>query len=322
MKQSKIAFSLPLIVALALLDSSCAAHPIGSATTADNQNAEAASLTNFKVTFNNADYYSLLSPQYLANCAGDAKNYYDALALGSSGTPLLFPISEYDATTTIKPSFVKDVSVDLTYTNSTGSGNNASACSYGSSADAPTPTNCASFDYLAVTPPGLEGYGSGYYQMLNYYCSGQGPIASGPDTSYLSGGVYFDIDRTQLGTNENLLLHLTSIPLNYASTPPASIPSFSASDNALFNIHLISTGLTASALEQSLQPRFLTYSSETAYPQVAKKISTLAPATGQIREEQILIPLAADPTIDRIRVEKYSGSAILVSAALYRMGAR
>jgi hypothetical protein len=329
-----------LLITLVLsIFSGCAADPmvitsISTATVA-TQTTLAQSLTSFKVTFNNTDYYSALVPQSLADCAGDVKNYYQALELNTAtGGPAILPISDTDATTTIQPSFIKDVSVDLTYTGSTGANNNAFACSYGSDSSAPAPSNCANFDYLAVTPPGALGYGIGYYSMFDSnvtnpntdvtqsICYGQGPISGGLDSNLLSGGVYFDIDRTQLGANENLLLHITSIPLNYSNTPPSGISSFGVIDNAQFNIHLIRTGLTQAALEQALQPRFLTYASTTTYPQIARKIAVLAPATGQIREEQVLIPLAEDGTIDRIRVEKYSGSAILVSASLYRLGAR
>jgi|GEM_PF-2341824 len=324
----------PLFATLAF--SHCAANPRGTTklpiTTGVNQNNIAASLMNFKVTFKSADYYTARSPQYLANCAGGAKNYYDALKIdASSGLPAIFPASEFDATITLKPSFIKDVSVDLTYANSVDSANISYACSYGTATGVPIPSNCASFDTQEVSPPAAIGYGKGYYLMLNSYltadasktplCYGQGPIASGPQSALLSGGVYFDLDRSALGPNENLLLHITSIPLKYSNAAPASL-TFSAADNALFNVHLMRTQLPPNSLASSLQPRFLTYSAQTVYPQIARKIAVFAPASGQIREEQILIPLSEDPSIDRIRIEKYSGSAILVSASLYRMGIR
>ena len=41
---------------------------------------------------------------------------------------------------------------------------------------------------------------------------------------------------------------------------------------------------------------------------------------GQIAQEQIFIPLSTDPNIDRIRIERYSGSGLLIDASLYRLG--
>ena len=45
------------------------------------------------------------------------------------------------------------------------------------------------------------------------------------------------------------------------------------------------------------------------------------PTSGGARQEQLLLPISIDPGIDRIRIERYSGSAILIDATIFRMGA-
>ncbi|MGZ3688346.1 MAG: hypothetical protein ACXVBW_08605, partial [Bdellovibrionota bacterium] len=167
------------------------------------------------------------------------------------------------------------------------------------------------------------GYNTGYYSFFDNQCAKAGPIAS-PDpeiNKLLAGGAYFDIDRTQLGPNENLLLNITYIPLGTNNQDPNSqqIPS---DQTAFFKVHLVRTGQSGDQLRGITQPRYFSYNDQTAFPEIAQEIAILAPPTGQIRQDQVLLPISIDPTIDRIRIERYAGSGILIDASLYRMGYR
>jgi hypothetical protein len=195
-----------------------------------------------------------------------------------------------------------------------------------------------SIDIAAQAPPfsGLSqasavyvsssGLNSGYYSMFDHSCEKAGPIfSSDPAVNKLgAGGVYFDIDRSVMGEQENILLTITFIPLgpNNLQSSAGIADALLGDDSALFRIHLVKTGSTGDDLRRVFQPRYLTYADTNAYPEVVKTLAILAPPTGEVRQEQILIPLAMDPNIDRIRIERYSGSAVLIDASLYRLGAR
>jgi hypothetical protein len=165
------------------------------------------------------------------------------------------------------------------------------------------------------------GYNSGFYTTYDESCTGAGPIASidAATTKLLAGGVYIDINRSSLKSDENLLLNLTYIPLSENNKKPDQT-NYSSTDNAILNIHLMKIGSTESTLQQIIQPRHLFYSSEDQYPKTVKKLAVSAPADGIVRQEQILIPLSIDPYIDRIRIERYSGSVVLIDATLFRLG--
>ncbi|MGK5084000.1 hypothetical protein WDW37_11935, partial [Bdellovibrionota bacterium FG-1] len=168
-----------------------------------------------------------------------------------------------------------------------------------------------------------SGYNTGYYTLTDSACEKAGPILS-PDfevNKMLAGGAYIDIDRSALGPSENLVLHLRYIPQG----PPGKKVNkmvMSAVEASFFKIHLVKTSQTQSALQQAQQPRYLAYTSLDRFPQIVQTLSVLAPADNQIHEDQIVIPLAIDPGIDRIRIERVSGSAVLLEAAVYRMGNR
>ena len=167
------------------------------------------------------------------------------------------------------------------------------------------------------------GYNSGYYAMFDQSCIGSGPVATADPSvnKLLAGGAYIDIDRTQLGTNENLLLSVTYIPLGTQNVNPDAT-QVTPDESAVFRVHLIKTGQNQTQLQSVLQPRYMTYASTTLYPEIAQSISVMAPPTGQIAQEQMLIPLSLDPGIDRIRIERLSGSGILLDATIYRMGTK
>ena len=192
-----------------------------------------------------------------------------------------------------------------------------------------------SIDVASQTPPfsGLSsaaaifipsgGFNTGFYSMYDSACNAEGPIAnSDPAISkLLAGGAYFDIDRTQLGPNENLILNLTWMPLGMGNQNPDG-STMSTNDNSVFRIHLVKTGQSQTQLETIEQPRYLTYTGTTQFPEIVQSLSILPPPYGQIHEEQIVLPISADPGIDRIRLERYSGSGVLIDATLYRMGYR
>jgi hypothetical protein len=166
-----------------------------------------------------------------------------------------------------------------------------------------------------------SGYNTGYYTMFDRSCYNAGPIYS-PDNAVnklLAGGAYFDIDRSQLGAHENLILNLTFIPLGTSNTGPDQ-NVLESDQSAVFKVHLIRVGESGDVIRQRPQPRNRIYASTEQYPKTAQDIAIIAPPTGQIRQEQIFIPLSIDPAIDRIRIERYSGSGILLDASLYRLG--
>jgi hypothetical protein len=190
--------------------------------------------------------------------------------------------------------------------------------SFDNSATAP-PTGGLAFAASAFIPS--QGYNSGYYSLFDQACTNQGPIGVTDPTvnKLLAGGVYIDLDRTQMGASENLVLNLTYLPMSPANLRPDH-QAYTQDESALFKIHLIHSGQSTYSLQSVIQPRHLSYSATDVYPQVAQSISVLPRTYGQIAQEQILIPLASDPQIDRIRIERYSGSGLLIDASLYRLG--
>ncbi|MCM2279228.1 MAG: hypothetical protein NDJ89_14220 [Oligoflexia bacterium] len=276
-------------------------------------------LTGVRVVLHADNFFSLPSPRPDTGCAGDAKAFHHPYShAGTAPSPL--PASAMDPQMSVLPAFLKNVSVDLTHANtpdSAGFPNQAYACSFGSGASAPPPTDCATFDTSA-------GYQTGYYTLYDQVCDGSGPIASADPalSKLLAGGIYFDLDRTALGEQENLLLHLTYFPLGTNNVVPGGSRAVTETESARFKVHLIRTGLTAYDLRAAFQPRHFTYADTDRFPQVVQTLAVLAPPTGQLRQDQILIPLAQDPAIDRIRVERYSGSGLLVEAVLHKAGTK
>ncbi|MGK5083128.1 hypothetical protein WDW37_07460, partial [Bdellovibrionota bacterium FG-1] len=110
----------------------------------------ASSSLGVRVKFQFLDFYSLVSPNRQNSCAGDARTYYDPLKLTPNFTPLKFPEDALDPSTTITPSFIKNVSVDLTNANTPSTLNAALSCSLGSDPSLPPPSSCATFDYGAL----------------------------------------------------------------------------------------------------------------------------------------------------------------------------
>jgi hypothetical protein len=166
-----------------------------------------------------------------------------------------------------------------------------------------------------------SGYNTGYYTTNDPSCYNAGPIASS-DTNIsklLVGGVYIDLDRKQLGVYENLLLNLTILPLGTTNVN-SDLTQLSSDQSAIFKVHLIHTGQSGDDVRQVKQPRTLTYTASDLYPQLVPDVAVVAPPVGEIRQEQVYLPISIDPTIDRIRIERYSGNAILIDASVYRLG--
>jgi hypothetical protein len=170
-------------------------------------------------------------------------------------------------------------------------------------------------------PP--TGYNTGYYSLFDDQCFNQGPFSGGDAliSKQYAGGANIDLDRSALGERENLLLNLTYLPLGTKNQRPDG-QLFSKEETAFFRIHLISTSESESKLLSALQPRHLWYTNDNQYPKVVHTLDVLASESGTPRTDQIVIPLGVDDSIDRIRIERVSGSAILIDAALFRLGPR
>jgi hypothetical protein len=166
-------------------------------------------------------------------------------------------------------------------------------------------------------------YNSGYYTTQDQACVGSGPIQSeDPEVSkLLAGGVYLDLNRDELGPNENVLLHLTYIALSPQQIS-GSGAALASNDITHFKVHLVASGTSANEMQAAQQPRHLYYSDTERYLKIVDSIAVLSPADGAVRSEQFVLPVASDSRIDRIRVERHSGSAILIEAKLIRMGYR
>jgi hypothetical protein len=237
------------------------------------------------------------------------------------GTPLVTELTYYDGTTYTIPEVWNATFVQNT-TYPAGCYEWSLKTIFGNSLAVPgslPPAGGLGHAASVYVPP--AGFNTGYYSMFDSACVSEGPLQSSDPTvnSLLAGGAYFDIDRTQLGALENLILNVTIFPLGSVNQS-SSLGQITFSDDSLFRVHLIHTGQTGDAIRQVLQPRYISYADTAVYPETVQTLSILAPPTGQITQEQILIPLSADPGIDRIRIERYSGSAILIDASLFRMG--
>ncbi len=192
---------------------------------------------------------------------------------------------------------------------------------FGNSRDIPaqappeTPVGLAASVFISST-----GYNTGYYSVFDNACENAGANDTGGSNSEANklnaGGVYLDLDRTKLDARENLLLNLTYMPMGTNNRRPDG-QYYSRGETAVIKVHLQRIGQSRPRLMSILQPRHMEYP-EDAFRKTVHTLTILAPPTGGIRE--VLIPLSMDPAIDRIRIERQSGSAILIDASLYRLG--
>jgi hypothetical protein len=174
--------------------------------------------------------------------------------------------------------------------------------------------------YFAAAQVPSSGYNTGFYTLMDHACAGLGPSASKDfkQNKLRAGGVDIDINRSVLQEGESLLLNLTF----YALGPDQRKPDgqfFQQNETPIFEIHLINSQGSSSRATSVAQPRHLFYSDSQEYPRVVHKLSVFSPVHPGIQQEQVIIPLGIDPNIDRIRIERYSGSSILVEATVHRM---
>ena len=124
--------------------------------------------------------------------------------------------------------------------------------------------------------------------------------------------------RDELCENEDVLLNLTTFLLGTENNQPSG-GEFEKEQSAFIKVHLISrNGFSAVDTQRTLQPRHITFFDQDSFPRVVDTLSVFQSTYGSIQTHQTWIPLSSDPSIDRIHVERYSGSAILVEASLFR----
>lgn len=327
-----------------------------------------------RIIFNDSSFTDLndfvAAPNTSYQCLGDVLRVYYVDGDDYMGSPTALPTPSIadDLAPTNRPAFIRNVSVDMTstYYPTTEADIVASdSCSYRAIASAPAPSSCADFDvkptptpaptiaptptpspspFPTVTPsPSDDGaneyFGSGYYRVRDLWCTSQGPIVS-PDPEVTKsgvGGVTIDIDREELGSNEDLLMVVTYHALNEnssASNWPATQAidkdtglsiagtNSTSDDQTILKVSLIGTQLSLDNLLQVPQPRQWTYNNTNSYPIYMKDIATLEDPFGSLRTEQVYVPLSQNVLVDRIRIERVRGSFHLYQVDLYRLGNR
>jgi hypothetical protein len=157
------------------------------------------------------------------------------------------------------------------------------------------------------------------------WCTSQGPILSpDPETtkSYV-GGVSIDIDRNELGADEDLLMIVTYHALNANSNAATNYPGAQrTNDNTVMKVSLVGTGLDLTTLLQVKQPRVWTYYQNSSYPVYWREIASLEDPMGSLRSEEVYVPLSKSGRVDRIRIDRVRGSFHLYQVDLYRLGNR
>ena len=289
-------------------------------------------------------------------CLGDVLKNYEVIGPDYTGTPVSFPLDTSvgdQLVPTTRPTFVKNVSVDMTntYFALTQSGSvQTDHCSLRGMHDDPGPSACASFD---ATPPAAPAptivpvptatptatptpsitpnptptpattayYNTNYYHTRDDFCTGQGPVQSAdPETSKSGvGGINIDLDRSQLGATEDLVMMVTYHSLNANASWPG--PQL-ANDTTILQVNLVGTGQTLASLIGITQPRSWAYANFTQYPIYLKQIATLEDPFGSLRTEQVYLPISQNGLIDRIRIDRVRGSYHLFQIDLYRLGNR
>ncbi len=299
-------------------------------------------------------------------CLGDLLKVYYVNGDDYMGTPTAMPTPSLydDLLPTNRPKFIKNVSVDMTSTYDPTvvyGAISTDGCSYRVNTSSSLPSSCADFDRVPTsvpaptiaptatpvptptpvatpTPTPNEYFGSHYYRVRDDWCTSQGPITSNdPElTKENVGGVNVDLDRSQLGTSEDLLMVITyhaqnenSGALNWPAkqaidrlNAATSGTDNTSSDRTILKVNLIGTAQSLEDLLRVPQPRAWTYNNLSNYPIYMKEIATLEDPFGSLRTEQVYIPLSQNALIDRIRIERVRGSFHLFQIDLYRLGNR
>jgi hypothetical protein len=321
-------------------------------------NWEGAQATSVRYIFK-ADHFTKLGDfivpkQTATSCVGEAIHAFRTDGEDYTGSPTAFATKTTadDFAPTYAPAFIKHVSVDMTgtYYPETVSGTlQSDACSYRGVANSSLPAPCADFDpiatglpttptppppYVSPTPlpsptpevaatPTSTPYfdGLGFYRVRDEWCVRQGPILSPSEelTKSRVGGVSIDLDRTQLGASEDLLMVLTYHALDQNASWPSAHGSF---DRTILEVNLLSTGLSLELLLGSKQPRPWSDYGNTEMPVQISRVVQLEDPLGSLRSESIVIPLSQNALVDRIRVDRVRGSFHLYQLDLYRLGNR
>lgn len=294
---------------------------------------------------NFTDLSDFITPQTTGfRCLGDMTKTFRVDGEDFTGvSPIEFPaISSYDTLLpTTKPTFIKNISVDMTntyYLQTQSAVVAADECSYRGIASAPEPSSCADFDEVlppapsptvaptatpspspipTSTPSTTEYYNTHYYRVRDDWCTNQGQIrnADTETSKAYVGGVSIDLDRSQLGANEDVLMLVTYHALNTNAAWPGVQ---TVNDRTILKVNLIATQASLDTLLGIKQPRAWAAQS----PIYLKEIATLEDPFGSLRTEQVYIPLSQNALVDRIRIDRVRGSYHLYQIDLYRLGNR
>jgi hypothetical protein len=289
-------------------------------------------------------------------CLGDATRFCDVSGDDYAGSPSAFPTSTSvvdDFTVSTHPAFLKAVSVDITQTYFPATQANivqTDGCAYRGIGNTPLPSSCADFDRTPAAAPSptiaptatpnptpipvtnpttTQYYNTDFYRVRDDWCAGQGPIlSSDPETtkSYV-GGVSIDLERTELGANEDLLMVLTYHALSANYVAPAGPTNLwpgrqLAQDKTVLRVSLGATALDLSTLLSIRQPRVWSTYQNFSFPVYWQEVARFEDDFGGLRSEQVILPLSKNIAIDRVRVERERGSFHLYQIDLYRLGNR
>jgi hypothetical protein len=295
------------------------------------------------------DLSDFRTPQHTAfQCLGDMLQAYRVDGPDYRGGATLFPYSNAadSLNPTNKPVFIKNVAVDITdtfYPQTQSGVMSSDACAYRGVSGAPDPSSCAAFDRTpavapsptiaptatpspapipTATPTTAQYYETDFYRVRDDWCANQGPIRNyDTETSkaYV-GGVSIDLDRTQLGANEDLLMLVTyhSYKQDAGTWPGPQL----ANDRTILKVNLVATLSSFESLIGIKQPRAWSYYQASQAPVLIKEIATLEDPYGSLRTEQVYIPLSQNALVDRIRLDRVRGSYHLFQIDLYRLGNR
>jgi hypothetical protein len=303
-----------------------------------------------------ADHFTKLGDfivpkQTATQCVGEAIHAFrtDGEDYSGNPTPFATKTTADDFAPTYAPAFIKNVSVDMTdtyYVDTVAGTLQSDVCSYRGVANASLPSPCADFDpiapttptppppYVSPTPlpsptpevaatPASTSYfaGLGFYRVRDEWCIRQGPILSPSEdlTKSRVGGVNIDLDRSQLGASEDLLMVLTYHALDQNASWPAAHATF---DRTILEVNLITTSLSVDLLLGAKQPRPWSDHGNTEMPVQINRLVQLEDPFGSLRSESIVIPLSQNALVDRIRIERVRGSFHLYQVDLYRLGNR
>jgi hypothetical protein len=254
---------------------------------------------------------------------------------------------------TVKPAFLKHVSVDMTHTyfpETETTVVQTDSCSHRGNLSAALPNACADFDTAPVaaplpvaaitptpvpTPTSSKYYGSGFYRVRDDWCQYQGPILGTGDletTKLYVGGVNIDLDRSGIDSKEDLLMTITYQSINSSSvsvpiTPyltPLNDPGgkTSVKDQTRLRVQLMRVEQSLDTLLGVKQPRSWAYYDGYSFPVLQRQLATLEDPFGGLRTHQIIVPLSQFPTADRIRIDRVRGSYFLYQVDLVRLGNR